>query len=348
MQPIHPAERTPGAGAPWSRGELRESVSRREALARAVGAAAALILPLPLASCRSAAPPDGDAEAATETAVPAAAGYETPDPEDARRLAEWVATLRREALHAADVPLGLAAARVGELAIGTPYEAFTLEAYLRAGGSPMRTEPLTLSLTRFDCVSLVESCIAVARVARAGEGGDWNDYAREMERMRYRGGVREGYSSRLHYFSEWIADGERRGLVRELGPALGARPDTRPLRFMSEHPDSYPALAERSVLEEIREIERGLDDSPRHVIPTARIHAVDPEIRTGDVLAFATSIEGLDVTHSAFAYRDDGGTLRVLHAPLSGGVVEITRTTLPQYVAAIRRSTGILLARPVG
>jgi hypothetical protein len=36
----------------------------------------------------------------------------------------------------------------------------------------------------------------------------------------------------------------------------------------------------------------------------------------------------------------------VLHAPLSGGVVEVTRATLPEYVAAIRRSTGILVARP--
>jgi hypothetical protein len=37
----------------------------------------------------------------------------------------------------------------------------------------------------------------------------------------------------------------------------------------------------------------------------------------------------------------------VLHAPLSGGVVEITDSTLPQYVAAIRSSTGILVARPL-
>jgi hypothetical protein len=35
------------------------------------------------------------------------------------------------------------------------------------------------------------------------------------------------------------------------------------------------------------------------------------------VLAFATSIPGLDVTHSAMAYRDRDGVLRVLHAPLS-------------------------------
>jgi hypothetical protein len=90
-----------------------------------------------------------------------------------------------------------------------------------------------------------------------------------------------------------------------------------------------------------------MDDRPRRVIPTERIPGVADRIESGDVLAFATAIPGLDVTHAAFAYRDAEGTLRVLHAPLSGGVVEITRSTLPQYVAAIRRATGILVARPL-
>jgi hypothetical protein len=53
------------------------------------------------------------------------------------------------------------------------------------------------------------------------------------------------------------------------------------------------------------------------------------------------------VTHSALAYRGEDGVLRVLHAPLSGGVVEITRRTLPEYVAAIRHATGVLVARPL-
>jgi hypothetical protein len=82
-------------------------------------------------------------------------------------------------------------------------------------------------------------------------------------------------------------------------------------------------------------------------VPTDRIRAVSDGIETGDVLAFATAIAGLDVTHTAFAYRDKAGVLRVLHAPLSGGVVEVTRATLPEYVAAIRRATGIMVARPL-
>ena len=211
----------------------------------------------------------------------------------------------------------------------------------------MRTEPLTLHLTKFDCVSLVEACLAIARIARSGEAPSWDGFAREMERMRYRDGERQGYTSRLHYFTEWLADNERRGLVRQMGEELGGVVDDRPLRFMSSNPDAYPALAYEEVRSEIAERERDLDDAPRFVIPTAEIPGILDELESGDILAFATSIEGLDVTHAAFAYEGEDGVMRVLHAPLSGGVVEITASTVPEYVQAIRQSTGILVARPL-
>jgi hypothetical protein len=164
--------------------------------------------------------------------------------------------------------------------------------------------------------------------------------------MRYRNGERSGYASRLHYFSEWISDGARRGLVRDLGDELGAGYDDRPLRFMTEHRASYPALVHDAVFEEIGAMERGLDAFPRRIVPSDALERIAPRLETGDILAFATAIPGLDVTHAAMAYRDRQGTMRVLHAPLSGGVVEVTRATLPEYVRAIRRCTGILVARP--
>jgi N-acetylmuramoyl-L-alanine amidase-like protein len=298
--------------------EPKADISRRDLLRYAAVAAAALGFPAPLAACGK------------------------KDPEHTR-LAAWIAALRTQR-HGA--PLGHEAIRVGELARGTPYQPFTLDAYLRSGGSPLH-EPLTVSLTRFDCVTLVESCLAVARLAGDKGKSTWERFGREVERMRYRGGERRGYTSRLHYFSEWITDGQQRGLVADMGPELGGAADTRPLRFMTEHRASYPALADEGVFREIGEIEHRLDGRPRRVIPVKRIPEVVDRIETGDVLAFATEIPGLDVTHAAFAYRDGKGGLRVLHAPLSGGVVEITRTTLPEYVAAIRRSTGILVARPL-
>jgi hypothetical protein len=279
--------------------------------------------------------------------VSQAIGFTALADEDRARLTAWSKKLRGERLTGAKVPLGRAVVRVGEQAAGTPYVASTLEEYLKAGGKPTTTEPLTLSLTRFDCVTLVESCLAVARVARAGDAPSWDRFGREVERMRYRGGTRGDYTTRLHYFSEWIADGERRGLVRDIGAELGGIEDARPLRFMTEHRASYPALADDGVYRAIGEMERRLDPHVRHVVPTAQIDGVADRIQTGDVLAFATSIPGLDVSHSAMAYRDRDGVLRVLHAPLSGGVVEVTKRTLPEYVGAIKRATGILVARPI-
>jgi hypothetical protein len=266
---------------------------------------------------------------------------------DRDRLAGWTATLRAERLIRPKAPIGRSAARVGELAAGTPYQPGMLDAYLGTGGHPPDIEPLTLSLTRFDCVTLVESCLAVARVATREGVPAWALFGDEVERMRYRGGLRRGYPSRLHYFSEWITDGERRGLVRDVGAELGGVEDARPLRFMTEHRDAYPALADENGFRDIAAMERRLDGHRRRVVPTERIPEVADRIETGDVLAFATAIPGLDVTHAAFAYRNAKGVLGVLHAPLSGGVVEVARATLPEYVAAIRRATGILVARPL-
>lgn len=307
-------------------------LSRRALLQRAAVAGALFALPGPLQACSRGGDRSPDPQ-------------EDPDP-DRERLADWAATLGADGLTAGDVALGLGAARVGELAAGTPYVPGTLDAYLAGDHPAPPREPLTLSLTRFDCVTLVEACLAVARSARAG-APTWERFAREVERMRYRRGERGGYASRLHYFSEWIGDGAARGLVRDLGAELGGVADTRPLRFMTTHRGSYPALASDEIMAEITAMERSLDGAPRRVVPAARIREVSAQIETGDVLAFATAIPGLDVTHAAFAYRDRAGILRVLHAPLSGGVVEVTRTTLPEYVAAIRRCTGVLVARPL-
>ena len=307
------------------------SVSRRDLLRMAGFGTAALMLPEGLAACRT-------GKSQQEPRSPQL------DP-DLERLTSWTATLQQRKLGGPGTPLGRRAIGVGELAVGTPYEAFTLETYLRAGGNPSQ-EPLTLSLTRFDCVTLVESCLAVARLTGDDGPPTWERFGREIQRMRYRGGERRGYSSRLHYFSEWITDGDLRGLVRDLGPELGGGEDARPIRFMTEHRASYSGMVDDAVFREIEATERRLDRHPRRVIPTKRIPEVVNRLESGDVIAFATEITGLDVTHAAFAHRGADGVLRVLHAPLSGGAVEVTRTTLPEYVAAIRRATGILVARP--
>lgn len=265
---------------------------------------------------------------------------------DLARFDGWTAELRTAQLSDRTVPLGLATARVAQLAVGTPYEAHLLDAYLRRGDGPV-PEPLTLSLTRFACNSFVESCVAVARAARVGGRPTWKGFGREVERMRYRSGLRGDYTTRLHYFSEWIADGDQRGLLRDIGFALGGVEDRRPLRYMTEHRDSYVALANDRTFKSVEEMEKRLDHVSRRVVPTARLAEVADRIQNGDVIGFATNTPGLDVTHCAVAVRDKRGVLRVAQPPLNGGVVEVSRNSLPEYVAQLRDASGIMVARPI-
>ena len=97
-------------------------MNRRDLFRSAGLAAAALALRAPLAAC-------------SRERVSRSHSHGGPDQE---RLARWSESLRAERLVPPDAPLGRAATRVGELAAGTPYEAHTLEAYIRDRGDPAR------------------------------------------------------------------------------------------------------------------------------------------------------------------------------------------------------------------
>ena len=94
-------------------------------------------------------------------------------------------------------------------------------------------------------------------------------------------------------------------------------------------------------------MERALDAAPRHLVPTDAHRRSRTGSRPATCWRFATGIEGLDVTHTGLAYRDPAGVMRVLHAPLSGGVVQISRGTAARVRGGSAPRTGILVARPL-
>ena len=50
-----------------------------------------------------------------------------------------------------------------------------------------------------------------------------------ITRIRYRGGRLAGYPSRLHYFTDWLLDNERRGLIEIITADLGGSVDSEPI-----------------------------------------------------------------------------------------------------------------------
>lgn len=264
-------------------------------------------------------------------------------PEDWRILGRTVRWARAQGLDR--VPMGTAVARIGLSFVGTPYIPKTLEV-----AGPERT---VVNLRSLDCVTFVESVLATTHVVRSShvDGDDLDGLARAyadvLRRLRYRDGVRDGYASRLHYFSEWIRDGEAKGLLREVTQALGSTADAEPLDFMSSHPDAYRQLADPGVLERIRAVEKRLSLSPRQYVPEARIAEVSAGIRSGDVIAATSTVAGLDVAHTGIALWRDGA-LHLLHAPLVGDSVHVSPHPLAHRIAERDSQDGIMVARPLG
>ncbi len=235
-------------------------------------------------------------------------------------------------------PLGTIIADVGRSFLGTPYVAHSLEG--------PGDEHLVVNLRAFDCVTFVESTLAIARCLRSGKTA-FADYTRELQALRYRDGVIRGYPSRLHYFTDWIRDNERKKLVRDVTRELGGESVKKIFNIMSTHRADYPRLSDDAVYRDIRAAEERLSETSYAVIPRDKVAAAEPGIKNGDIIALATSIAGVDVSHTGLAVVSDG-TVHYLHAPLSGGKVSLSPETLARYVRnGSRTLTGIVVARPL-
>jgi hypothetical protein len=205
-------------------------------------------------------------------------------------------------------------------------------------------EHLVVNLREFDCVSFVESSVALARAVKR-RCTDADGFRKELLTLRYRGGILHGYPSRLHYFTDWIADNALRGNVQDLSRTLGGEVDPRPLTFMTSHRGSYPHLDRDENFSAVGETERLISQRPRYVIPASAVPRVLPDLRDGDIIGITTATEGLDCSHTGLVAGEEG-IPKFLHAPLSGGFVQLSRGSLAGYVAEHAGRTGIVVARP--
>jgi len=243
------------------------------------------------------------------------------------------------------VPIGDAVARFGASFVGTPYEAHTLD--------PPGPEKLVINLRGFDCVTFVENMLALAHFLRVAPRDALDDpvryiplYGELLRDIRYRDGEMSGYSGRLHYFTDWIWDNQRKDKVQDLSQRLGGVIDPEPIDFMSTHPDAYHQLSDAAVLEAIRAAEGALNRGERYYLPQDDLTRWVDSIRHGDIIAATSTVAGLDIAHTGIAFRV-GSDLHLLHAPLTGDVVEISPLPLAARILGFSSQDGIMVARPL-
>lgn len=227
--------------------------------------------------------------------------------------------------------------------LGVPYVAGTLDSEDR--------ERLIINEDGMDCTTFVELTVARWLAMR----NDSLSFKQQVQRLRYRGGVIDGYLSRLHYFTDWLTENTRRGVWQELTPETGGRSDiwhadTLLLSFMSEHPQNYPYLkVHAQAVDSMRSIELRYAQQPIYYIGKEHLNLPPGElpIRDGDILALVTTINGLDVTHLGFAvWQDD--MLHLMHASMNYGKVLVDERSLYDYLKNRKNCPGVRVVRLTG
>lgn len=224
----------------------------------------------------------------------------------------------------------------GRQFLGTEYRGGTLEG---------KEEVLRVDLNHLDCTTFVETVMALG--ITAGENrSSWRDFTHNLRSLRYRGGVVDGYCSRLHYISDWAVDNTHRGNIKEVtGQFEDAVYEVKTLDFMTANRDLYPALASSDNFMMAKEVESGYKSHRFPVIKTKSISkAAKDFLKTGDVIALTCSKKGLDVSHMGIVVFEDG-VARLLHASSKSGKVVIDKLPLADYLTKNRHLTGIRVFR---
>ena len=222
-----------------------------------------------------------------------------------------------------------------------PYVAHTLEIN--------DDERLVVNTRQLDCTTLVETVTALTLCAYR-HLFTWRDFLNALMAMRYRNGQMGDYTSRIHYFTEWIMLNSEAGIVIEIqapDPPFSAIQHVN-VNYMSQHPQSYKALREHpEYVASIREMEQRITGGSFRFIPKQMVKnqvLLRQAVSDGDIIAITCKKAGLDIAHLGFAVWKDG-CLHLLNASMLHKKVVEEPMTLYQYLQQHSTHTGIRIIR---
>jgi hypothetical protein len=228
---------------------------------------------------------------------------------------------------------------VGKSFIGTNYLSLGLE---KDGD-----EQLVINLTGLDCTTFLENSLVLARCIKK-QKTTFEDYMNELQLIRYRDGVIDKYPSRLHYFSDWIYDNVKKGIIKDVTKEIGGEKIKFEINFMSTHPESYKHLQENpDFIPVIKKQEKEISCREYYFIPKSELKSEEYQIHNGDLIAITTTVEGLDIGHTGIAVKMDDGRIHLLHAPTENTKVQITEIPLSEYLMKYKRHSGVIVLRAI-
>jgi hypothetical protein len=193
--------------------------------------------------------------------------------------------------------------------LGRPYKPNPLT------GSADTPEVFTASLDGFDCVTYIETILALARASNVDE------FIAALRKIRYEQGCIE-WKRRNHYMTLWIRNNICEGIIRPVSsPAI-------------------PLVSRQRVLSVVP----GLAIQPIRIkcVPKRAVARFAAHLRSGDLMFFVSTRKHLDVFHAGIIVHD-GKKTRMRHASRSQGAV--VEQELGEFLDA-NRMAGVIAVRP--
>jgi hypothetical protein len=194
--------------------------------------------------------------------------------------------------------------------IGCPYTSNSLV------GSADIPEQLILKLDAFDCVTYMETVLALALSESAEQ------FAGNLIRIRYKNGEVE-WQKRNHYMVNWWRNNERQGLLQNITRGAESVEKSRELNLIPDLPTERVSF---------------------RVFPKKNSKRIEKLVKTGDFVCFGSIKKNLDVFHTGILLRRDD---KILLRHASRTAKKVIDQDLQDFLKNNRMS-GLVLLRPVG
>jgi hypothetical protein len=182
-------------------------------------------------------------------------------------------------------------------------------------GSASTAEVFTASLDGVDCVTYIETVVALARASSVDDFTEW------LRKIRYERGLIR-WERRNHHMTLWIRNNVRNGILK---------------------PVSTPAVTTIS-RDRVLNVVPGLAPQRTRVrcVPKRAVPRLERYLQSGDLIFFASTRKHLDVFHAGIIVRD-GDKISMRHASRSKG--SVVEQELSEFLKA-NRTTGVIVMRP--
>ena len=182
-------------------------------------------------------------------------------------------------------------------------------------GSSDTAEVFTAALDGFDCVTYIETVVALARASNTNDFTDW------LRKIRYEQG-RIQWDRRNRYMSLWLRNNVRNRILKPISMS------------------TLPTVSRDRVLNVVP----GLDPQRTRIksVPKAAVPRLERHLQTGDLIFFASTRKNLDIFHAGIIVLD-GKKVLMRHASRSQG--SVVEQELSEFLKA-NRMAGVIVVRP--